>query len=67
MLKKLIYKLGWCPYCQKFHLPWTIKKRRLNTMYADDEQNYMTSCVHAYKEVYEYYEERWNDYYSGLF
>jgi hypothetical protein len=64
-LMKLLYRAGWCPYCQQFHWPWTIKNRRLNTAYADDKANWMYSCLPAYQEQVEYYKERWDDYYHG--
>lgn len=67
MGKVINWLLGWCPYCKKFH--WFrigIKRRKLNTAYQEKERNYMTSCLPAYKETFEYYKERWEDYYSGL-
>lgn len=55
--------LGYCPPCGRaFVYP---KRRRLNTMYENEESNYITCCEDCYKEAYDYYEELWADYYSG--
>lgn len=42
--------------------------RSLNTRYMDSESsNYSLCCKNLYEEIIEYYEERWNDYYSSRF
>jgi len=66
MIKNFLLKIGWCGYCHRFHFPWSIKKRKLNTAYVDEEQNWIVSCKTVYEEAIEYYKERWDDYYSGL-
>lgn len=64
MFKFILSKLGWCPCCQCFfHYP---KRRRLNTQYADEEQNWVTCCKPQYEELFEYYKERWEDYYASI-
>jgi len=55
----------WCDYCQEFHNEGEIIKRRLNTAYINDELNYMTSCLFAYEEAVDYYDELWKDYYRS--
>jgi len=55
--------LGWCSHCKRlFHYP---KRRRLNTAYAIEEHNWVVCCKPVYKDMVEYYKERWQEYYSG--
>jgi hypothetical protein len=54
-----------CVYC--FTITATIEKRRLNTAYCDEEQNWITSCQECYDDLYAMYEEQWKDYYSGCY
>ena len=56
--------LGYCPYCEKF-FDYSQKRRRLNTAYADEKLNYVVCCEAQYREIFDYYEERWRDYYSS--
>lgn len=58
-----LFILGYCKCGRFFVYP---KRRRLNTAYVDEELNYMTSCLDCYREIVEYYKERWADYYHGL-
>lgn len=53
-----------CPCCEK--MLYSVERRRLNTQYENDSQNYVTSCLYCYADQYEYYAERWEEYYSGL-
>ena len=41
-----------------------IARRRLNTAYADDEQNWLVSCLNCFEQEVEMYEEMWADYWS---
>lgn len=43
-----------------------VKRRRTNTAYADDEENWLTSCLECFEEREEYWKERWGDYYNGV-
>ena len=43
-----------------------VKKRRANTAYADDENNFVTCCLRCFKEYCDYFEERLADYYSEI-
>lgn len=52
-----------CPCCKQ--KMYSVDKRRLNTSYDHDKSNYLTSCLYCYADVYEYYAERWEEYYSG--
>jgi hypothetical protein len=54
-----------CGCCQR--LQGGIELRRLNTAFANDEENLMRSCLPCYEEMYAYYEERWADYYAGRY
>ena len=68
IIKKLMNAIGWCDYCNKIH-PFRIgiKKRKLNTAYVDDEQNWMISCLPAFLETVGYYKEKWEEYYASRF
>jgi hypothetical protein len=62
--KKFLRLIGWCEYCQRiFHYP---KRKRMNTQYADEESNWIYCCEEQFKEIQEYWKERWDDYYSGI-
>ena len=39
--------------------------QRLNTMYENEESNWMYACDECYQEIYDHYEELWADYYSS--
>lgn len=39
----------------------TVQRRHRNTMYQDDESNYMTSCQACFDEDWAYYQELWDD------
>lgn len=52
-----------CPCCEE--MSYSIERRRRNTSYEDDESNYLTSCLHCYAQDFEYYAERWEDYYAS--
>lgn len=53
-----------CPVCE-LKKP-DVATRRLNTMYAEDESNWATSCGECHAEAVEYYRELWDEYYNGL-
>jgi len=42
----------------------TIKMRRQNTQYTDQNSNYIESCKECFDEKEEYWAGMWNDYYS---
>ena len=50
-----------CPHCKKEE---GIARRRLNTAYADDEQNWLISCPDCFEQTVYQYEEMWADYWS---
>ena len=37
----------------------TVKRRRLNTCYQEDEKNYLTSCWSCFVELWENYDGLW--------
>ena len=43
-----------CPVCSGTN---QVAKRRMSTLYEDDESNFLTSCIKCYDES----EERWQD------
>lgn len=54
-----------CPMCERFSVD--VVGRTLNTAYTDNERNYQTSCVQCWQTTIEYFEERWEEYYSNCF
>jgi len=42
-----------------------ITRRRLNTCYNDEENNFITSCKVCYDGLVAMFEEQWAEYYSG--
>ena len=61
MMREVITKafgklFGFCGCCETWFNK-DIKRRRLNTEYANDESNYMTSCKYCYDEQCSYYQE----------
>lgn len=53
-----------CPMCGVGEGP--VRTRRMNTQYADDEMNYVTSCSRCFEEGEEMWAEMWKEYYGGL-
>jgi hypothetical protein len=42
-----------------------IQRRRLNTMYHDEESNWLTSCLTCYDDAISYYAELWEQFYGS--
>lgn len=42
-----------------------VATRRLNTSYADDKSNWMTSCKTCFEETVHHYQELWDDFYAS--
>lgn len=57
-------ELKTCPCCGT--VSDTVERRRMNTAYADEESNYLTSCLACFEMSEDYWRERWADYYGGL-
>lgn len=55
----------WCLQFPRY-ISFTVKRRRLNTAYVDEESNYLTSCLSCYWETVDYYQDLWDDYYSSI-
>lgn len=49
-----------CPCCSRSGL---VARRRLNTQYAEEEQNWMTACLECHDETIAHYNDMWSDYY----
>ena len=62
-LCRLLFPRWFCQGCNRFR--GTIERRRQNTMYEDDESNYVTCCAECFEEIEAYWQERWDEYYSG--
>lgn len=63
--EKIIGYCDGCPYgkkCCLFKYPKTV---HLNTMYANEKDNYFTGCDIAIEEINKYYDELWDDYYNS--
>ena len=43
-----------------------ITTRRMNTQYADDEENFNRLCVFCDEEINAMWQERWDDYYASV-
>ena len=54
-----------CPICQERE-GGRIAKRRLNAAYADDDQNWLISCLSCFEERQYQLREMWEDYYSAV-
>lgn len=52
----------YCTMCRR--VSFSVKNRRLNTAYVDDELNFQCSCEKCYDASYDYYADLWSDYYS---
>ena len=55
---------GQCPVCS-LEKP-DVATRRLNTMYHNDESNWLHSCGDCYADAVDHYRELWDEYYNGL-
>ena len=65
--EKIIGYCDSCPYSKhKCCLSKYPKTVRLNTMYANEKDNYFTDCDIAMYEIDKYYDELWDDYYNSL-
>lgn len=60
LIKKIF---GYCYMCDR----WFVypKRRHMNTMYEDEESNYIKVCRDCFKEVQNYWQERWDEYNAG--
>jgi len=54
----------WCPFCAT--CVDSVELRRRNTAYVDDELNWLIACEECHQADFDYYAERWADYYQGL-
>jgi len=52
-----------CQHCQNKRK--SVRKTRQNTKYVNEESNFVTLCYTCRKENDDYWEDMWNDYYSG--
>ena len=51
-----------CPVCNTTCN--SVEKRRQNTRYVNEDQNYIVSCVECYKNREEYWKEMWEEVYK---
>lgn len=52
-----------CHYCMRESL--TVKTRRRNTAYVNDEDNFVTCCVLCWMEQEKDWEAMWDEYWRG--
>lgn len=52
-----------CVGCEK--VDPSVKRRRQNTNYVEDESNFATLCADCQKEADAYWSDMWADYYAG--
>jgi len=55
-------KEGTCPICSR---TGQIAKRRRNTSYANDENNWQVSCEGCFEEDYARFQDLWDEYYGS--
>ena len=53
---------GWSGSCESKQA----KRRRQNTQYVDDKQNWVTLCDDCFKECEEHWRAMWDEYYRGV-
>ena len=61
---KIIHEIfGYCGMCNR----WFVypKRRRMNTMYENEESNYCNVCEVCFEEIEDYWKELWDEYNSG--
>lgn len=51
--------------CSNCYSTDKVERRRLNTMYHNEESNWLTSCEVCYDEAYEHFADQWREYYQG--
>jgi hypothetical protein len=56
---------SYCPCCNRKRA-FGVEERRINTAYADESRNYITSCITCYKTTIEYYADLWESYYRDI-
>ena len=59
-----IGRFGLCPGCGRWRTD--IERRRQMTQYEHEPSNWNTHCADCQADADRYWEERWQDYYSGL-
>lgn len=52
-----------CPMCRTRHLKITVEHQ--NCTYVDKMSNYYWLCMECHKEVYDHYQELWDEYNAG--
>lgn len=48
-----------CPNCGQDD--GTVERRAINTMYQNEESNYLISCKQCFDEAWNYYQELWDE------
>jgi len=51
-----------CPFCDG---KGTATRRRMNTAYVNEKENWITCCDDAYEDTLEYYQDLRNEYYAN--
>ena len=57
--------LGFCPLCRKW-FKYPRRRRRQNTAYVVEEENYITCCKGCFEMVQEHWNALWSEYYSSI-
>jgi uncharacterized protein with PIN domain len=65
--KKLLQPehFGLCGYCREEKN--SVKMRRQNTLYEEEDANYIESCKECFEEKEEYWADMWAYYYGSRF
>lgn len=56
-------RISKCPCCEVKST--TVERRGRNTCYLEDELNYLVSCLLCWMRDWDYYAERWAEYWSS--
>lgn len=64
LARRHVGRFGWCPGCRQWRTD--IKRQRQMTAYNHEPSNWCTHCTDCQKEADAYWQERWDDYYSGV-
>jgi hypothetical protein len=59
---EVLYNMAYntnCPECNEIVPKKEIEKRKMNTAYVNEEENYLTSCIKCFDEIEERWKELW--------
>ena len=63
-VKDLLFEYKKCPFCKDTCK--NVKSRRMSTMFSDEKDNITICCEECFRDIEEYWKERWADYWAGI-